>query len=45
MSLQILTKVRAGMLNFFRSLPASKRTPEEWEAFDREFRAERDAWE
>ena len=78
MSIQILTKVRAGigvvviapqlhesdsvavtiepapeslhsatldMLNFVRSPPASRRMQEGWEAFDRDFRVERDAWE
>ncbi len=30
---------------FFASLPASKRTPAEWEEFDRQFRRDRDEWD
>ena len=32
-------------LEWLRSLPPSRRTPEEWAQFDREFRAERDSWD
>lgn len=33
------------LADFLRSLPPSKRTLEEWEQFDREFRQERDSWD
>ncbi len=34
-----------GIYDFIKSLPPSTRTPEEWEAYDREFRESRDSWE
>ena len=33
------------ILEFIRSLPESRRTAEEWEEYDRQFQAERDAWD
>jgi hypothetical protein len=32
-------------LELVRSFPKSTRTAEEWAAFDRQFRAERDSWD
>lgn len=33
------------LIEFLKSLPPNRRTPAEWEEYDRQFRAERDAWE
>ena len=33
------------VLEFIDSLPDRQRTPEEWEALERELREERDAWD
>jgi hypothetical protein len=34
-----------GILDFINSLPPSRKTPEEWEQFERDFQAERDSWD
>lgn len=36
---------RQSMLAFLDSLPRVEHTPEEWEEIDRQFQAERDAWD
>jgi hypothetical protein len=36
---------RRRVLEMIRSLPPSTRTPEEWDAYDRAFQAERDSWD
>ena len=35
----------AGILDFLDGLPAGTRTEQEWAEFEREFQAERNAWE
>lgn len=44
-SVRIDVPVSQKMLDFLRSLPPSQRTEEEWDQFDKDFRAERDAWD
>ncbi len=39
------SKPTVGILDLLESFTPSHRTPEEWEEFDRQFRAERDAWD
>jgi hypothetical protein len=38
-------KSQPGILDLLESFTPSRRTAEEWEEFDRQFRAERDAWD
>ncbi len=42
---QPVASPKPGLLDFLNSLAPSKRTPQEWEEFDREFQRERDAWD
>lgn len=39
------THHRHSLADFLESLPPSNRTKEEWQEFEREFQAERDAWD
>jgi hypothetical protein len=41
----VLHPASASLQEYVRSLPKIERTPEEWEEIDRQFRAERDAWD
>ncbi|MEO6436224.1 MAG: hypothetical protein ABIP55_10770 [Tepidisphaeraceae bacterium] len=34
-----------GVADFLKSLPPNARTAEEWEALERDFQTERDAWD
>jgi hypothetical protein len=36
---------QGGILDFIDSLPPSRKTPEEWAQFEREFQEERDSWD
>jgi len=36
---------KMSMLEFIESLPPSRKTPEEWEQFEKDFQAERDSWD
>lgn len=38
-------KPKGGVLEFLASLPASTRAMKDWDAFEKHFRAERDAWD
>ncbi len=39
------TEPRQTVLDFLNSLPPGRRSPEEWEAFEREFQEERNSWD